>query len=157
MATRKAADKRWHERQQELAARASGLATTTRWLAFMVIIDNCTRYSVALPVFASGAHVTAEEVLAELRKLLPPHLQYLISDRGCHFTAGIFEQYLREQEVVHVLTARHRPQSNGIAERFVRTIKEWLADKAWTTEQELVRLLEEFGAYYNERPHQGSS
>jgi hypothetical protein len=37
----------------------------------------------------------------------------------------------------------------------VRTLKEWLADKAWTTEQELAVLLAQFRAEYNDRPHQG--
>ena len=56
---------------------------------------------------------------------------------------------------MHVVIARHRPESNGIAERFVRTLKEWLADKTWVSEQELARLLEHFRADYNDRPHQG--
>lgn len=56
---------------------------------------------------------------------------------------------------VHVVIARHRPQSNGIAERFVRTIKEWLADKVWSSDQELRELLNLFLPEYNNRPHQG--
>ena len=57
--------------------------------------------------------------------------------------------------VIHVLIARHRPESNGIAERFVRTLKEWLADKSWITDLELASLLAQFRSEYNERPHQG--
>ncbi len=47
------------------------------------------------------------------------------------------------------------PQSNGIAERFVRTLKGWLKDKFWENEQELATLLEQFLEEYNDRPHQG--
>ncbi|MEM7536150.1 MAG: integrase core domain-containing protein [Chloroflexota bacterium] len=56
---------------------------------------------------------------------------------------------------MHVLIARHRLQSNGIAERFVRTTKEWLKDKSWSNEQELDALLQQFLLEYNDRPHQG--
>jgi hypothetical protein len=37
----------------------------------------------------------------------------------------------------------------------VRTFKEWLADKTWSSEEELLALLSEFQAMYNDRPHQG--
>ena len=99
--------------------------------------------------------MTAELVVAALRELRPCELQFLITDRGVHFTAQVFEQLAREEQFIHVLIARHRPESNGIAERFVRTLKEWLADKTWVSEQELARLLEHFRADYNDRPHQG--
>jgi transposase InsO family protein len=59
------------------------------------------------------------------------------------------------EEFIHVLIARHRPQSNGIAERFVRTLKEWLADKSWKTDDELTALIAHFIDHYNDRPHQG--
>jgi len=87
--------------------------------------------------------------------LLPAHLQFLISDRGTHFTANVFQQLAKETEFVHVVIARHRPQSNGIAERFVRTLKEWLADKAWQSDMQLLEFLHLFLLEYNDRPHQG--
>jgi len=100
--------------------------------------------------------VTAEEIVNALQTLLPQELMFLISDRGVHFRAKVFKALARNQEFLHVFTARHRPQSNnGIAERLVRTLKEWLADKTWTSEEELLALLDEFQAMYNERPHQG--
>jgi transposase InsO family protein len=44
---------------------------------------------------------------------------------------------------------------NGIAERFVRTVKEWLADKAWSSDLQLLEFLRLFLLEYNDRPHQG--
>ena len=46
-------------------------------------------------------------------------------------------------------------RSNGIAERFVRTLKAWLADRAWGGAEGLAPLLAQFRAEYNDRPHQG--
>ena len=131
------------------------LPIVTAWIAILVITDNCTRQCLGLPLFLAGSHVTAEMVVAALRVLLPADLQFLISDRGTHFAADVFQQFAKEAEFVHVVIARHRPQSNGIAERFVRTLKEWLADKAWQSDQELLEFLHLFLLEYNDRPHQG--
>jgi len=46
-------------------------------------------------------------------------------------------------------------RSNGIAERFVRTLKEWLAERAWSGTEGLEALLAQFRSAYNDRPHQG--
>ena len=37
----------------------------------------------------------------------------------------------------------------------MRSLKAWLADKAWLDDQALAVLLQQFLAEYNERPHQG--
>ena len=102
-----------------------------------------------------GAKVTSDMVVEALRVLLPPELQFLISDRGLHFNSRAFKKLALNQEFIHVLIARHRPQSNGIAERFVRTLKEWLMEKTWEDDKELAELLERFVDEYNDRPHQG--
>ena len=94
-------------------------------------------------------------IVAALQTLLPPELHFLISDRGTHFTAKAFKKLVLSEEFIHVLIARHRPQSNGIAERSVRTLKEWFASKSWQTDQELAALVESFLDEYNDRPHQG--
>ncbi len=152
---RKREDAAWREARHLLREQAQGGALVSAWIAILVITDNCTRQCLGVPLFVAGARVTAEMVVAALRALLPDALQFLISDRGVHFTAQVFAQLAREEGFMHVVIARHRPQSNGIAERFVRTLKEWLSDKVWTTDQELAALLAEFRADYNDRPHQG--
>jgi transposase InsO family protein len=148
-------DQQWRLHRKSLREQIGLLPMVTAWIAILVITDNCTRQCLGLPLFVAGAHVTAEMVVSALRILLPAHLQFLFSDRGIHFTADVFQQLATDAEFVHVVIARHRPQSNGIAERFVRTLKEWLADKAWQSDQELLEFLHLFLLAYNDRPHQG--
>jgi transposase InsO family protein len=149
------ADDVWREERRRQRERAGGVALVRAWIAVLVIVDNCTRQCLGVPLFVVGAHVTAELVVAALRALLPAKLQYLIADGGKHFTAQVLQELAKDKGFVRVPLARHRPQSNGIAERFVETLKAWLADKQWATAEELRRLLVEFLAYYNDRPHQG--
>jgi transposase InsO family protein/transposase len=152
---RKQEDEQWRQKRLNLRQRWSQLPIVSAWIAVLVIVDNCSRQCLGIPLFGAGSRVTAQMVVTALQDLLPPELQFLISDRGVHFTAKVFQDLARTQEFSHVLTARHRPQSNGIAERFVRTFKEWLSDKSWHTDQDLADLLAEFLAHYNDRPHQG--
>jgi transposase InsO family protein len=152
---RKEADPAWKQQRLALRQRWFQLPIVRTWIAILVITDNCTRQCLGLPLFVAGPRVTAEMIVEALRYLLPPDLLFLISDRGTHFTATAFQTLMRSEEFIHVLIARHRPQSNGIAERFVRSLKEWLRDKSWQDDAELAALLEQFLAAYNDRPHQG--
>ncbi len=155
LARRRREDRAWRAQRQRLREHLAQRPPVSAWIAILVITDNCSRQCIELPLFVAGAKVTAAMVVDALRTLLPPDLQFLISDRGTHFTAQVFAQFAQEQEFIHVLIARHRPQSNGIAERFVRTLKAWLADKTWQSTAELEGLLQQFRAEYNDRPHQG--
>ena len=145
----------WRAARQPLREQFAQRPPISAGIAILVITDTGSRQCIELPLFVAGAKVTAAMVIAALRTLLPPDLQFLISDRGTHFTAQVFAQFAQEQEFIHVLIARHRPQYGGIAERFVRTRTAWLADKTWQSVAELESLLQQFRAAYNERPHQG--
>jgi transposase InsO family protein len=155
IARRHQEDEAWRQQRLSLRQRWSALPIVTAWIAILIITDNCTRQCLGLPLFVAGPKVTAELIVAALRVLLPPELLFLITDRGTHFKATAFRELLREEEFIHVLIARHRPQSNGIAERLVRTLKEWLMTKSWDDDQELAAWLALFLVEYNDRPHQG--
>jgi transposase InsO family protein len=152
---RQAEEEQWRQRRRQRRERLSALPLVTLWIAILVITDNCTRQCLGLPLFVTGPKVTAELIVAALQVLLPPELQCLSSDRGTHFTANAFRPLMCEEEFLHVLIARHRPQANGIAERCVRPLKEWLATHAWQSDAEWEILLAQFIAEYNDRPHQG--
>jgi len=155
LAHRRQEDAVWSQQRHAIRQRWSTFPLVSAWIAILVITDNCTRQCLGLPIFVAGAHVTSEMVVTALQALLPPELLFLISDRGTHFTAKAFRELVHTEEFIHVLIARHRPQSNGIAERFVRTLKAWLKDKSWVDDAELTLFLEQFLVEYNNRPHQG--
>ena len=148
-------DEKWRLARINWREKVDLLPVVTAWTAILLVTDNCSRQCLGLPFFVAGSHVTSEMVVAALRILLPTNLKFIISDRGSHFSSKSFTQFATEANFLHVLIARHRPQSNGIAERFVRTIEEWLADKAWSAEEDLSEYLRQFLLEYNDRPHQG--
>ncbi len=81
-------------------------------------------------------------------------MQFVISDNGTQFIAEAF-RFAQERAFVHGRIAPYRARTNGIAERFVRTLKEWLEAHSWNSPEELAALVE-FIEYYNDRPHQGA-
>lgn len=155
MQLRQQQDVEWRAKRQQIRERANAGQGVQAWFALLVIIDNCTRQCLALPLFVKGARVKADTVAQALDVVFPPQLKYLISDQGSQFRTAAFAKLVERKGVIWVPVYRHRAQSNGIAERFVRTLKEWLADKAWHSRQELEAWLSIFMPHYNDRPHQG--
>ena len=145
----------WHQSNLTRQGRDAQNPAEREWLAVLVITDNCTRQCLGLPLFRSGASVTSLEVVDALRTLLPPELLFLISDQGKHFKTQWMAQLAEQEDFVQVLVYRHRPQSNGIAERFVLTFKRWLRNRSWNLADELEPLVALFVSEYNQRPHQG--
>lgn len=71
---------------------------------------------------------TAEVTVKKVRELfgrfgLP---ETSVTDNGPQFCSKEFKVFLRENGVKHVKCAPYHPSSNGLAERFVRTLKEAL-------------------------------
>jgi len=61
-------DQEWRQKRLNLRERWSQLPIVTAWIAVLVIIDNCTRQCLGLPLFVVGQHVTAEPVFDIERK-----------------------------------------------------------------------------------------
>jgi hypothetical protein len=157
---RETEDAAWHETRRDLRTQGAALAVAaplvTAWLAILVMVDNGTRRCFGLPLFTVGTHVTAELIVAAMKTLCPPDLQFIISDNGAQFIAEAFANFVHDGEFVHVRIAPQRPCTNGIAERMVRTVKEWLETHSWNSPEDMEALLAEFVTCYNDRPHQGA-
>jgi transposase InsO family protein len=148
-------DRAWHQYNQELKAGSAEEVQERSWIAILVATDNCTRQCLGLPIFRTGPKMTSDELVTALRATLPEELDFLISDQDKLFRSKTFADFVQEADFIHVPVFRHRPESNGIAERFVLTLKGWLRSQSWDGADALLFLLAEFRPEYNDRPHQG--
>jgi putative transposase len=100
------------------------------WL--IAYLDDASRYVVGYGLFPEATSERAVEVLKEaIRKHGRP--ASILTDRGAQFYANeseerergatLFERYLVENEIRHVLARVSHPQTNGKVERFFGTVK----------------------------------
>lgn len=116
---------------------------------FLICVDSHSKWP---EVFVMST-TTAEATIGKLRELfsrfgLP---DVIVTDNGPQFIADQFETFLKENGVRHVKTAPYHPSSNGLAERFVRTLKDALRKDA--KGQPLNLRLASFLLTYRNTPH----
>jgi transposase InsO family protein len=127
----------------------------TYYLIFF--IDEHSRYIVWFDLVTSMDGTTAALALESALSTLPagvspPHVR---SDNGSGFVSKDFKRVVREWEVGHLRIKPRSPEENPIAERFVSTMRDLLAQgKEPTTVDELKGAMVEVVRYYNvERLH----
>jgi transposase InsO family protein len=120
-------------------------------------------------LYTSKHAITAADLLND--RVLPWYeeqsvrLLRILTDRGTEYNGSIenheYQLYLAIEDIDHSKTKARHPQTNGICERFHRTIKEECYDiafrkKVYRSLDELQEDLDQWMAYYNaERPHSG--
>lgn len=95
-----------------------------RWV--IVAIDHLSRYAETSPLPTANAEDVATFLLRQvfLRHGPPRHL---ISDRGTVFLSAVIQQLLGLCGTVHRPTTAYHPQTNGLVERFNRTIADMIS------------------------------
>ena len=95
---------------------------------------------------------TAAWVAQQLREAFPfdSAPRFMIFDRGCIFSAGVTAT-LRSMQMEPTRTSYRSPWQNGVAERFVGTVRQGLLDHVIVlNEHHLRQLLDSFIGYYNQ-------
>ena len=87
----------------------------------LVLVDAFSRW----PEVHLMSSTTATEVMKRLRRTFSQEgvPNTLVSDNGPQFACEEMEKWLSHIGCKHILTPPYHPRSNGLAERFVRTLK----------------------------------
>jgi len=120
-------------------------------------------------LFAPADRVTAADLLND--RVIPFFAEHridllrVLTDRGTEYCGKVennaYQLYLAVEDVDHTRTKANSPQTNGICERFHRTIKDEFYDiafrkKLYRSVEELQIDLDAWLAKYNQqRPHSG--
>src|SRR5680860_1483870 len=83
-------------------------------------------------------------------------IEAVLTDRAfCYTNSTVFQETCSSLEIRHRTTRPYRPQTNGKAERFIRTLlQEWAYAELYLTNEARRRVLPDWLRYYNhDRPH----
>ncbi|XP_011699445.1 PREDICTED: uncharacterized protein K02A2.6-like [Wasmannia auropunctata] len=117
---------------------------------FLILVDAFTRW----PEVHLIKSINAEKTIEKCRKIfttfgLP---QVLVSDNGRTFVSKEFKFFLEQNGIFHRCTAPYNLATNGLAERFVQTMKQGLR-KLGATEKNVKVNLQKFLFYYRLLAH----
>jgi len=116
---------------------------------FLVVVDAFSKY----PDVIITKNMSTQTVKHELQKIFSrfgiPNC--IVSDNGPAFAATEFKTWLINIGCKHLTIAPYHPQSNGLAERFVRTMKEQL--KEANTVEKSQSTINKFLICYRSLPH----
>jgi transposase InsO family protein len=127
------------------------------WEFVHVAVDDCTR----LAYVEVLGDEKAATVVGFLKRAVAfyarhgIHVQRLLTDNGPGYRSVIHALACRALGVRHLRTRPYRPQTNGKAERFIRTLLGgWAYGAIYTTSAQRTAALDGWLTYYNHhRPH----
>jgi transposase InsO family protein len=129
------------------------------WEVLHVAIDDATRLVYAELLPDERARTTARFLVRALRWFRAQGIAVirLLTDNGSAYRSRLFGRTRRRLGLRHSRTRPYRPQTNGKAERWIRTVlSECLYIEVFHSADERRLALERFIGYYNgQRPHLG--
>jgi transposase InsO family protein len=132
----------------------SGEAMTTPKEYLYVFIDDCSRTLFA-DIMPDQTSYSAAIALDEALTTLPFPVERIYSDNGKE-SKGAFKALCAHRRIPQQFTKPYRPQTNGKAERVIKTIKQSLREHRFISREERRRILYAIVRHYNHlRPHQG--
>ncbi len=130
-------------------------------LYLVLIVDDHSRFCVAAELCCDQRAQTLAGVLHDacIRYGIP---KKLLTDQGSGFYSWskeqtLFQEYLDDQKIEHIVAEPHNPQSQGKVERLIQTIRKELLSKVkfMSFEDAQAQIRSFIHSYNTDRPHQG--
>lgn len=124
---------------------------------FEVVIDDTSRVALAIQVPDESAvsAAAALETAAAFFAAQGVRIERVMTDNGFAYRSRTYATLLSELGARHKRTRPYRPQTNGKAEHFIKTLlAEWAYARPYADYSERLAALPEYVAFYNhERTH----
>ena len=122
-----------------------------------VFVDDASRYAVVVPVADERSEnaAWAVELAAARFAEVGIRIERILTDNGASYRGFAYRDALARLDVRHKRTRPWRPQTNGKAERFIRTLlDEWAYARPYRANGERQHALRRYVHFYNRgRPH----
>jgi hypothetical protein len=139
--------------QMDLADMEKYADTNNNYKYLLVLIDVFSKYAFVTPLKdkTDTATVSALEQILDDNKVQPSAIQ---SDNGSEFINYKMKELLTERKIHQIVSSPYHPQSNGVVERFNRTMKNIIHKfMVHYNSQRYVDALGDLVANYNSRLH----
>ena len=92
---------------------------------YLIVIDYYSKY---FEIMRLNEPIDSPEVVKVMKKLFSRHgiPKIVFSDGGPQFSAAFFGKFSKEWDFEHTFSSPHYPQSNGLVERKIQTVKKVL-------------------------------
>ena len=88
------------------------------------MVDYATHYLEALPLCAATAKAVARGLMLLFSRV--GTTQEILTDQGSYFMSRVLKELLRLLQVKQLRTSVYHPQTDGLVERFNKTLKQML-------------------------------
>ena len=127
------------------------------WEFAHVAVDDHSRLAFVEVLYNEGQY-TCTEFLINAVEFFRKHnvtIQSVMTDNGPGYRSKLFNRTCHQLGIRHIYTKPYRPQTNGKAERFIRTLKDrWAYARSYRNSARRTRALPSFLNHYNHhRPH----
>ena len=88
---------------------------------YLLLVDYYSRFPVLHKLGSTTSKVLVQEMKAVFTELEVPNM--IVSDDGPQCTSAEFKDFMKQWQIEHRVSSPRNPQSNGMAERCVQTMK----------------------------------